>query len=175
MEDSEGNELILKREWCPNCENKIEHDTYVWPYGKDGEGDYELYNKGWCISFYCWACDAYFDADGWHDDPRESNREHIPEIIKAWDKRDIRHLNKWIRHLKKFGYDPFEVLDMSNLPTEESFNGIDLDYYSAYPIWAMDKNGFCIVGNGQDFGKIEHIEKIKEWYNSDCDASKEKL
>jgi len=47
---------------------------------------------------------------------------------------------------------------MSNLPSAQ----LPGDIRTQYPIWAMDNQGFCLVGPEGD--EIEHIDSIMEFY-----------
>jgi hypothetical protein len=49
--------------------------------------------------------------------------------------------------------------NMSKLPTVDIPKHID----TCYPIWAMDNEGFCLVG---DF-EIEHINEIEKHYEEE--------
>lgn len=93
----------------------------------------------------------------------------LVESIKGWDKEDIRDLREHLldlvnlignRNIDEVG------IDISDLPSEEIPDEVD----TAYPIWAMDKKGMCLVGDDafdprlRQNNPIESLEEIKENY-----------
>lgn len=82
------------------------------------------------------------------------------EDILAWDREDIHDLKDMIDELSKSLEYPQkidQIIDFSALPSEYIS-----DRLTTYPIWSMDKRGYCLVGSAAD--SIEHIEDIKSWY-----------
>lgn len=79
--------------------------------------------------------------------------------IEIWDKQDVCELRDMLNTLKNSCkeipyYRPFsDRIDMSDLPTEEVPESL-----TYYPVWAMDKEGRCLVG--VDANDIEHAEEI---------------
>lgn len=83
-----------------------------------------------------------------------------------WNRKDINDLVNMINELKQEAeHDDMrldDIIDLSDLPTEEIPDKVVM-----YPVWAMDKNSYCLVGDTLD--KIEHINSIMEWYNDKSD------
>ena len=71
--------------------------------------------------------------------------------VMKWDHEDVRELKR-LMDIAEIEY------EMTDLPSEEIPDDVD----TLYPIWAMDKKGYCLVGDGAD--QIEHIDEIREWY-----------
>jgi len=80
--------------------------------------------------------------------------QNLKERIDAWDHENIRDL---LDILGQIPQSMSDRIDYSDLPTEAIPAGLE-----AYPIWAMDKHGRCLVGETAD--KIEEIEEIRDWY-----------
>lgn len=79
--------------------------------------------------------------------------------IENWDHESVEDLRDMLAELKEANEcNQFMVdeIDMSNLPSEQTPDDVD----TSYPIWAMDKRGFCLVGAAAD--SIEHISEIRE-------------
>ena len=68
----------------------------------------------------------------------------------VWDRENIEDLKAALDSLSE---DDRWQVDMSDLPTEPISSDI-----AGYPVWAMDKNGMCLVGESAD--QIEHISEV---------------
>lgn len=88
--------------------------------------------------------------------------EDIKKRVSAWDHEHIENLESIIAEIPKdIESDPkFYGVDMAALPSEPMPDDID----TGYPVWAIDKNGYCLVGEAAD--GIEHINQIREYYSS---------
>jgi len=75
--------------------------------------------------------------------------------INGWNKENIADLQETMSLLRDMREDADLLVDMSDLPSEPIPSGRE-----SYPIWAMDKMGFCLVGD--DASSIEHISSIIE-------------
>lgn len=87
--------------------------------------------------------------------------------IKDWDLADIYELIGWINEIKSlqdtnpliYGWNLEEAgIKTTSLPSTRIPDTVD----TAYPIWAMDINGLCLVGAGMD--DIEQIGEIEDHY-----------
>jgi acyl-[acyl carrier protein]--UDP-N-acetylglucosamine O-acyltransferase len=95
--------------------------------------------------------------------------EAIAAEIAAWDLQDVRRLRELLDELEAccddFGRpintDPY--VDFSDLPSAPIPDDID----TGYPVWAMDVQGYALVGD--DARDIEHIDEIRAHYQSDSD------
>jgi hypothetical protein len=83
--------------------------------------------------------------------------------IKNWDKKDVTELHSMIRELTQSLADTEEdvkitdVLDFTSLGVAEKYED-EVSIFSGYPIWACDKNGWCLTGETAD--TVAHIESI---------------
>ena len=112
----------------------------------------------------------YKSSPGWFIDENilrlmlEAYQEKIIEDkvrkIKSWDKNNIADLKEMIDGLDIFLgqiYSELKTdnfLDTSDLPSENFDNNL-----AGYPVWAMDKKGFCLVGAG--LCEVQSIKDIK--------------
>lgn len=103
------------------------------------------------------------------DDNQDGNEydadEHLENLITRvnnWDHNDVRELKDVLEQIPEVlvsaGKSPRtpDVIDYSDIPTEQIPDDVD----TSYPIWAMDKRGFCLVGAAAN--SIEHIDSIRE-------------
>ncbi len=87
--------------------------------------------------------------------------EEILKHIKNWDREDINVLFGAIQHFKMREKDDpewvflNESIDWTDLPSEPVPSDL-----AGYPIWAMDKNNVCLVGEAMD--SIETLEEIQK-------------
>ena len=82
----------------------------------------------------------------------------ITEAIENWNRESIYELRDMLAELKEEQENNqfrIDYVDMADLPSEP----IPDDIGTAYPVWAMDKHGFCLVGAAAD--KIEHVDSIR--------------
>lgn len=77
--------------------------------------------------------------------------------LKGWDREHIEDLQAIIKEIPaNLPGDPkFYGVDMSDLPSEP----IPEDINTGYPVWAMDKNGMCLVGASCD--GIESLDEVR--------------
>ena len=98
-------------------------------------------------------------------DLEEKTIQNKVNLIKSWDKKNIHELKTMLDELSELieqletncGVEQY--IDFSDLPSEEFDNNL-----AGYPIWAMDKKGFCLVGT--DLSDIESIEEIIKYLNN---------
>ena len=83
----------------------------------------------------------------------EQIRDQLIEDIMEWDHEHVEALLDMITDLEQVCTRLEDCIDLSVLPTEPIPDGRE-----TYPIWAMDKTGYCLVGAGQM--SIEHISEI---------------
>lgn len=83
------------------------------------------------------------------------NKTELVEFIRTWDKENVIELKDAIEAVFRMDENADQIIDMSDLPTEPIPDGLE-----TYPIWAMDKKGYCLVGDAAD--SIEHISDIQE-------------
>jgi len=94
-----------------------------------------------------------YDADG--------HLDNLINRVNTWNHEDIRELKDILDQIPEVlasaGKAPraADVIDYSDLPTEPIPAGVE-----TYPVWAMDKRGFCLVGAAAD--SIEHISEIRD-------------
>jgi hypothetical protein len=87
--------------------------------------------------------------------------ETIAAEILAWDLQDVRKLRDLIAELDacRDEYDrrlnAQDYVDFSDLPSAPIPDDID----TGYPVWAMDVQGYALVGS--DARSIEHIDEIR--------------
>jgi hypothetical protein len=82
------------------------------------------------------------------------------EDILNWNHEDIHDLKDMLDELEKSFELPAkidQIIDFSDLPSEYIPSRL-----THYPIWSMDKRGYCLVGAGAD--SIEHIDEIRSHY-----------
>ena len=88
-----------------------------------------------------------------YDQAIEQIRDQLVENIMGWDHERIEALWDMITDLEMVYTRLEDHIDLSALPSEPIPNGKE-----TYPIWAMDKSGNCLVGQGQL--SIENISDI---------------
>lgn len=103
---------------------------------------------------YVGDCDCRVESDP------DGIMEHIEKRVGAWDHEHIEDLQSIIAEIPKdLKSDPkFYGVDMTDLPSEPMPDDID----TSYPVWSIDKNGYCLVGDTAD--RITHINQIREYY-----------
>jgi len=79
--------------------------------------------------------------------------------IQNWDHQKVQTLYSFLSDLETAGYPQRlqDIIELSGLPTEPIPDGMEM-----YPIWAMDKNGSCLVGSGQI--SIKPLSEIRSWF-----------
>ena len=90
-------------------------------------------------------------AEHFNNDVLDSWFRKQLDKVYAWDKEDIRRL-KAILDDYCITSDDIDMCDLPSMPIPD-----DVD--TLYPIWAMDKKGYCLVGDAAD--QIEHIDSIR--------------
>lgn len=97
----------------------------------------------------------------------ENRMETLIANVNKWDLCDVTELKELLSEIfelkrtvpPQFPYDlKFIGLDITDLPSVEIPDDLD----TSYPIWAMDKQGCCLVG--ELLNHIEHIDEIREFY-----------
>ena len=85
--------------------------------------------------------------------------EHLKRNLSAWDHQQINILYHILADIEIIIAPERlrEVIDLSTLPSEPIPEGM-----KGYPIWAVDKAGFCLVGAGQI--TIEPLADIRDWF-----------
>ena len=90
------------------------------------------------------------------------SEEYNNEILDSWFRKQVEKVYGWdiedIRCLKAMLDDyciTSDDIDMSDLPSMPIPDDVD----TLYPIWVMDKKGYCLVGDAAD--QIEHIDSIR--------------
>ncbi len=86
------------------------------------------------------------------------------EILGSWDGEHVAVLLGTLEDLYDAGHG--DVIDMSALPWECQIPDV-LKPYTHYPIWACDRHGKCLVGDGAD--TIEDVEEILDILNLTAD------
>ena len=91
--------------------------------------------------------------------------------IKDWnpEKQTAQELLEMINEFKNDPENELkieELIDFSNLPSSQKYlHGIIIDKFSDYPIWTIDFNGDCLVGDACD--EVENISEILKFYRED--------
>jgi hypothetical protein len=102
------------------------------------------------------------DNRGKEDNMRDP--ETVAAEIRAWDLQDVRKLRDLIVELGAYrgelgGYiNAQHYVDFSDLPSAPIPDDID----TGYPVWAMDVQGYALVG--LDARDIEHVDTIRDRY-----------
>lgn len=90
-------------------------------------------------------------------DAAEERADVLAREIRSWDTESIKELQDMVREFMKLceahELDETRWIDWGNLPTAPFPEALD----TSYPAWAMDKAGYCIVGN-----RLEDIEPVNE-------------
>jgi len=86
-------------------------------------------------------------------------------VVGHWDGQDVNDLKPQLASIKsKLRSDvPQDSIDRSGIPHRNQFPD-DLVDFTAYILWACDRNGVCLVGSGAN--RIESVESIREHYAS---------
>lgn len=78
--------------------------------------------------------------------------------IQAWDKQDVRDLREMLRTARELDADAGgdgQFIDMSALPTAPIPEDVD----TSYPVWALDEQGYALVGDDAD--QIETLDQVR--------------
>ncbi|MBW4984783.1 hypothetical protein KZZ07_19770 [Mameliella sp. CS4] len=87
--------------------------------------------------------------------------EQITAEIKSWNTKHVSVLRDLISELNRCrddlgnAIDPQAFIDMSALPTADIPGDID----TSYPVWAVDRNGYALVGD--DATDIETLDEVR--------------
>jgi hypothetical protein len=91
------------------------------------------------------------------DEAIMTQQEQIERVIgkiNAWDHKDILSLREMIAEAKALGTDVRNHMD--TLPSE----AISVEYKSeTFPVWSIDKSGFCITGEQMEI--LTHVGVIR--------------
>ena len=86
----------------------------------------------------------------------------IAQEIRAWDTEDVSWLVELLTKLDETAdradQSAEDYVRMDALPSAPIPGGVD----TGYPVWAVDKHGQALVGEGAD--EVESIEEIRAWY-----------
>ena len=97
--------------------------------------------------------------------------DSIINQIKAWNCDDIYDLRMLFRRLAnsiaarrletpEMSRSLSDYVDTSSLPSVRFFEEIDMTKYVGFPVWAMDKKGYCLAGKRMDH--VVHIVEVAE-------------
>ncbi|MDD1727557.1 MAG: hypothetical protein LUQ50_00630 [Methanospirillum sp.] len=83
----------------------------------------------------------------------------LKKDLAEWDHADVGTLFSILSDIETvvFPQRLHEAIDLSTLPSEPI-----PDSMKPYPIWALDKTGYCLAGAGQV--TIEPLVKIHQWF-----------
>ena len=83
----------------------------------------------------------------------------IAREVRAWDTEDISELVGLLTRLDAIGdradWSAEDYVRMDSLPSAPIPEGVD----TAYPVWAVDKQGQALVGEGAD--EVESVEEVR--------------
>lgn len=80
------------------------------------------------------------------------------QVVGAWDGRSVDDLKETLSGIRKqHKVTPQGIPHKDQLPE-------DLRGFTAYLLWACDKNQNCLVGSGAN--RTETVESIREFYGS---------
>jgi len=86
----------------------------------------------------------------------------IAREIRAWDTEDISELVELLTKLDEIvdraSWEVQDYVRADALPSAPIPEGVD----TAYPVWAVDKQGMALVGPGAD--EVESVEAVRAWY-----------
>lgn len=101
----------------------------------------------------------------WEESLFDEKVTSVRRRIHKWDCKDIKVLKSAISEWSKLKSDAekndwhfHNDIDWSNLPSCDLAPDLD----TSYPVWAMDEQGFCLVGN---LDEIEHVTEVMEQAN----------
>lgn len=87
-------------------------------------------------------------------------------VVGSWDGENVEDLkNEMARikqELRKQGNK--DKVEHTGVPHKDQFPE-DLQNFTAYILWACDKNNMCLVGSGAN--RSESVESIREFYAND--------
>lgn len=83
-------------------------------------------------------------------------------VVGRWDGQDVKTLQQELARIKREvqgdRVEPDGVPHRDQLPD-------DLKNFTAYILWACDRNGACLVGSGAN--RTETVDSIREFYAND--------
>jgi hypothetical protein len=86
----------------------------------------------------------------------------IAREVRAWDTEDVARLVELLTKLDETAdradRRAEDYVRMDALPSAPIPEGVD----AGYPVWAVDKHGQALVGEGAD--EVESIEEVRAWY-----------
>ena len=103
-----------------------------------------------------------FPVDESKIDPSLKNRIFSPDgdtVVGYWDGESIRDLEKELDRIEEREDANYNSLPHHNNIPEDLRDQVEKDY----PLWACDKNGECLVGEGADF-RIEKAARVRAHY-----------
>ncbi|PWR71245.1 hypothetical protein [Methanospirillum lacunae] len=85
--------------------------------------------------------------------------ERLKRDLKNWDHEKISTLYTTLLDIEIAGHPERlqDLVNLSELPTEPIPTGME-----KYPIWALDKEGSCLVGSGQL--SIKKLTEVHRWF-----------
>ena len=84
------------------------------------------------------------------------------EVVGKWDGNDVNDLKDELVRIKKELKG--DRVEHTGVPHKNQFPE-DLEGFTAYIIWAVDKKDQCLTGSGAN--RIEPIAQIREFYAND--------
>ncbi len=90
-------------------------------------------------------------------------------IVGKWDGKCVEDLKKTLLILKPELIKKGDKVEHSGIPHADQFPD-DLKNFTAYILWAVDKQGIVLVGSGAN--RTETVQSIREFYaNEEAKAS----
>jgi len=84
--------------------------------------------------------------------------EKFYQIFK-WDGADVRDLKRWIKELKeiceKIGLNARDLINFKKLTGQPVPDDV-----VKYPVYALDRQGYCLIGVNHD--EVLHISEVRE-------------
>ncbi len=84
------------------------------------------------------------------------------EVVGQWNGNDVNELKNELARLKKELKG--DRVEYTGIPHKDQFPE-DLQGFTAYIIWAVDKSENCLTGSGAN--RIEPIAQIREFYGNE--------
>ncbi len=103
-----------------------------------------------------------FPVDESKIDPKLKNRIFSPDgdtVVGYWDGESVRDLEQELDRIEEREDANYNSLPHHNNIPEDLRDQVEKDF----PVWACDKNGECLVGEGADF-RIEKAETVRDHY-----------
>jgi len=103
-----------------------------------------------------------FPVDDSKIDPKLKNRIFSPDgdnVVGYWDGESIRDLEKELDRIEEREDANYNSLPHHNNIPEDLRDQVEKDF----PLWACDKKGECLVGEGAEF-RIEKAETVRDHY-----------